>query len=675
MSDQDELYEKSWILYHILDRFIGNREKVAALRRLTVIQDKLGRFTENAPCECEPFTTGSLSEGIRFKGSDVDTMYIDKYAIVMCPDKDISSEIDRTNKSVLMMREAGGRPGYVHLELLQRGQKIHPRLWKSLVPVGDVFFVSSEIYRQEFSCTMNQPNMEIHGPAITIKGSEVTNFIDLDKVSSFPCYNWPSEANEWVGRPRNWPDKALRDQIINGGCQLVPVGDKTSADPFLQWRISFVSAERKLIHSLTHVQFLVYGLLKYFLKQISGTLEQMLGAADILSSYIMKTIVFYAVESTTESFWQEKHTFLCFMFCLKILVIWVKVGHCPNYFIKNNNMFLGKVHGENQRKLLYFLTYLHHMNWGCLSFGTFIQPSIGERIRNVRKGELEYVLPQPTKSECGRDMYVFHRAFILRFSSGKLPLLLKLLSGSKSEIDEFIAYLATIQAISNTGMETFSEHITARGNKAKYKYLRKCKNLLKPFATTPTSPGLLTFYYQTGNYMKTLEMCGHMISSSKMCLDRSDFNRVKMYEKLYCGRGYNFLQKCQAFVSDIIIPKEAPKFCPSHLHTEIKKAKQGGSIRIPPLHYAVFLSFLCYHELGDTRRRDKSLIDLRYLTSEVSSRPRKWIVHNLLGMCYEMVGDARSAIREYTESLQSKGLDQHQNAAKERIERLQHSRI
>lgn len=103
-----------------------------------------------------------------------------------------------------------------------------------------------------------------------------------------------------------WPDKTLRDEIVGGGCHLVPVGDKTSSDTFLQWRISFATAERRLVYCLSRVQFLVYGLLKYFLKQISDTLKQILGDTDILSSYIMKTVVFHAVEKTPWSFWQEK---------------------------------------------------------------------------------------------------------------------------------------------------------------------------------------------------------------------------------------------------------------------------------------------------------------------------------------------------------------------------------
>ncbi|XP_021347397.1 uncharacterized protein LOC110446529 [Mizuhopecten yessoensis] len=682
MSDQGELYEKSWILYNILDRYLGSPEDVTGRRSLAVSMDQLvsprGRTIET-------FSTGSKAEGYMFWWADKDIMHIDKNVIVICPGKDISNQRNSANKSVVMMREAYCRPGYVNLELLQLGQMCCVPFAESIVLVGDALFISSEIHKQAchnlFDSTLEQDN-EIHGPAVTTKKKHNNFVYEVDKVMSLPCYNWPDEAKEWVSRPRlyNWPDKALRDQILQGGCHLVPVGDKTSAaDQSLQWRISFVTAERKLMHSLTHVQFLVYGLLKYFLKQISGMLERILGETDIISSYIIKTVVLHAVESTTKSFWEEKHTFLCFMFCLKILINWVKAGHCPNYFIQNNNMFLGKVYGTNQKKLLRYLADLHDMNWKCLSVGTCIRPSIGERIHSVMNGEWEKVQHELTHTGFAKYLNIVLEAFTLGHT--RLPGGLELLSASTSDIGEFIGYFQTVQALSHTGMKTFSEHVTATGNKEKYRSLRKCKNLLRPFATVSKSPGLLilaTFYYQTGNYMKTLEVCGHVISAFKVYLFRRSRRDMNRYEQLYCGRGNNLLHKSQAFVSDITFTQEETHFCPSQLHPEIKQCP-SGPVFIPPLPYAVFLSFLCYHGLGDSRRRDTALRQLRATKyDEEQGGSKNWIIQNLLGICFEMVGDTRRALMEYRESVGvvGDGLGRNKrisNPAMERIERLQHS--
>lgn len=96
---------------------------------------------------------------------------------------------------------------------------------------------------------------------------------------------------------------------------------------------------------------------------------------------------------------------------------------------------------------------------------------------------------------------------------------------------------------------------------------------------------------------------------------------------------------------------------------------------ISPLSYSVFLSFLCYHELGDTRRRDAAMADLQVVKYDESKRDASgvdsnWIVHNMLGFCYEVVGDTQRALREYTHSIAKRDITQYQNNAKERIERL-----
>ncbi|OWF48185.1 uncharacterized protein LOC110453386 [Mizuhopecten yessoensis] len=680
MADQDEQYEKSWILHHILDRYIGSRKLVAVRRKLTFVKEQIMNCRGG---KCNTSYVGSLSEGIQMKGSDIDIMFVDTHVIVLCPEQCISTRLDST-KTVFIMRDADSRPGYVHLELVNLGQTCNPSYIQCLVLVRDALFISSEIYSRVLADevgAISNKTLETNGPAFRANNTQNNCARDIDSVISFPCTSWPREANEWVSRTRmyEWPGSDLRDQIVQGGCHLVSVGDRTSPDTFLHWRISFVCAEKKLIHSLSHVQFLVYGLLKNFLKQISHSFGQQIKDADIISSYIMKTTVFHAVESTPCSLWQERNTFFCFMLCLNILIAWVNTGHCPNYFIKSNNMFLGTVHGENQQNILRILIELHDKKWNCLSVGTVIQPSIGLRINSVQNGEWEYVLPPPTQSEQECDMLIFSTLFSFENKSASLPVALTLLSKSKSDIDEFIGYICTVFALSDTGVDTFEKHVAAKGNKEKYKYLRKCKDLLAPLSLVCTSPGqltLATYYYQTGNYVKTLEMCRNMVSSFKIYVgDFATFRDKDRYEHLYCGRGYTLLHKCQGACASLLHIKQSHlSFCLSQLHKELINLRGIHDLLIPPLPYAVFLSFLCYHELGDTRRRNEALIHLRALKyDEEQGCYYYWIVNNILGKCYEMVGDTSRALREYRDSLGGQRPNQDLNTAEDSIERLQRS--
>ncbi|XP_060082133.1 uncharacterized protein LOC132561421 [Ylistrum balloti] len=667
MAEPVELYDKSWILYHVLERMIGRREEIVLKQNM---MDWRGY-------DFDCLSIGSSAEGGKnMPGSDIDLMLILKHIVVCCQDHDVSNPSYNENQTIFVMRDADSRPGYVNLKLAKFGQIKDTLIADSIVSVNGEYFISSEIFNNyingSYSGTMKF-QMDTNGPAATLKHEQFDGSSDLDFVYSFPCYTWPKEAKEWITRPRfhNWPDKTLMDQIVRGGCHLVPVGDKTSDDPFLQWRISFVTAERQLIHSLSHVQFLVYGLLKYFLKQISGELKQLQGDTDILTSYIMKTVILYTVENTSESLWQEKHIFVCFMLCLNTLISWVMAGYCPNYFVNNNNMFLGKVNRENQTRLLHFLLGLREMAWGCLSVGALIQPSIGEHIDLVENGVVDFVLPLPTQLEKDLDRQKFGGMAWNTCKNETLALQI-LLSTSKSDDDEFIRSVMGAKRICYIGMKTFGEHAVISGNKEKYKSLRKSKNLLKPLASICASPGLLTlatYHYQTGNYVKALEISGDLISSRKVYFPMNEKSGDK-YESLYCGHGYTLQQKLrEGVVFDIILFTKALQFFPCQLHPEV--VKYAEYTRLPPLPYAAFLSFLCYHELGDTRRRDAALTNLRIVKyDEYQGGGERWAVHILLGICYEMAGDKENALREYNDSLRNQSLDRCQNTAKERIKGL-----
>ncbi|XP_069112241.1 uncharacterized protein [Argopecten irradians] len=680
MSDYGELYGDSWILYYVMDRMIGNQEMVAIRRKMVIVKENMANDSRG---HFDTVLTGSSAEGISMKGSDEDRMTVDNNVVVVCPGQDTSITTDISNKSVCIMREAHSRPGYVNLELVKMGPVFSNIMIESIVPVGDLHYISSEIYRRSFTdqfSDMLQITLDVNGPASTIINEQTRVGCDMDYVYAFRCNSWPIEADEWIRRPRlhDWPDKGLIDQIVQGGCYLVPVGDKTSPDTFLQWRISFTTAERKLIHSIGHVQFLVYCLLKYLKKQISGRLKQIYEDADIVSSYVIKTVLFYALEFTPSLFWQEKHLFLCFTLCLNILLSWVNAAYCPNYFINTNNMFLRKVNGENQQKLLHSLVDLHNMTWGCLSIGTFFNPSIGERIRQVKHGAWEQILATPARLERECDLQIIKKTMVITVDVTNFRLhqrLSNLLRKSETDMDEYVAYYHLVKALCCQGMETFEKQSPSRGNKDEYKHLRKSKRYMTPFASVCSSPGLLTlatYHYQTGNHVKTLDMCGHVISPWRLFVDGPISEEDKdRYEHFYCGRGYNLLYKCQqACVSYILFSARFPFMCPSQLHPELQFCP-GYDLTIPPLPYAMFLSFLCYHELGDIRRRNTSLIQLQSVKHDKHLGVSMfWIVHNLLGICYEMIGDKARAVHEYTESLGVIGSLKFKNPARTRIQLL-----
>lgn len=366
----DEITSK--VISSTLDTMIGSKEQVHIRRKVKQMRDFLlsGENEDSKFC-----SLGSFGDGFCIPGSDTDMMCISRNVIAMYPQH--HSPTSPTKKTILFMKDADCRPGYVTLELAHRGSTYWESLENAMVPIEGSVFISSDIYRQhgvDVTSRDAQLTLISNGPCTSFLNDNI--HVNFDISYSFQCAGWPLVADEWIKRNRlhEWPDPVLIGKVVQGGTHVVPVGDKCSADTFLQWRISFVTAERRLVHSLRDHQFKMYGLLKYFLKHITTRLGRC-DEEDILCSYFIKTIIFHVVESSARSFWQEKNTLYCFLHCLGILTEWVSAGYCPHYFMPNNNLFKRKIQGENKRILLHILTDFRDRECRTFLMRTCFQPS------------------------------------------------------------------------------------------------------------------------------------------------------------------------------------------------------------------------------------------------------------------------------------------------------------
>ncbi|XP_021378533.1 uncharacterized protein LOC110466405 [Mizuhopecten yessoensis] len=665
--------QRSVLLSTFLDhKFTGTQKEVDIIQRSIVLQEHLENTGRNNVYQ---FLTGSHAKGFYLPGSDEDVMAIIKKVTVMYPDQCISPHM--AHKTILYMREADCRPGYVKLQFGQVGQGFDLHLYNSLIATEDSVFVSSDKFREQMVSLLSEHiglKYTSNGPSCTANSFSY----DSDTAFSFPCNCWPEEANEWITRTRlyGWPQHTLIDKIVHCGCHLVAVGDKCSEETNLQWRISFVTAERSLVHSFSHIQFKVYALLKYFLKQIKDTLKEDIGDDDILCSYFLKTTLFHAIENSSQMFWQEKNLFYCFWFCFNTLIAWVKAGYCPNYFIPTNNLFQRKVHGQHQQILLDILNKFCKMKWMCLSIGTFYKPSMWEELSNVSKNP-QFVCPK-TAEEIS-----FHQdtitASILKMAMaprdtplGTIREGIDLLSRSQSDFEDIYTYHYAMMGLQRLATEqAYPDHMVATNNKTKYRSLKKCKHWMIPSASMGTELlRVATFHFLTGNFSKSLDMCKQSMDLAS-CFTDSMRPKAKLhpqqearYRHEYCRQGQT-LDRLQKIFANIIF-FDSKNFYPPHLCLEM--LKDNAYVSIPPLPYAVFLSFLCYHKLGDTIGCDAALHQLIELQHDKERGGHKyWIVHTLLGICYQILRDSHRAIRAYWESAQSKTAFHEWNPAIKRI--------
>jgi len=226
-------------------------------------------------------------------------------------------------------------PGYVYLEL---------RYLLTVCVEGSKYNVV-EYYGQNYlsnrSYVLDASN--IHGPAVLTAylGSSFTS----DMVHCIRCLVWPVQAADWPIRRRNygWPESATVDHVVSNGCDVVGVAHRHCKQHewmnMYQWRLSFSRAEIVLINSWMPVQQIVYHMLRVFMKTERLTDTANNTVACSLSNYHIKTLMLWACELKSRSWWTDDLSLV--RICVQLLHIlgdWLTDARCRHYFIGNCNL-------------------------------------------------------------------------------------------------------------------------------------------------------------------------------------------------------------------------------------------------------------------------------------------------------------------------------------------------
>ncbi|XP_063448045.1 uncharacterized protein LOC134727596 [Mytilus trossulus] len=341
-------YSQSKILFCFLSYHIGN-ESIVRFRRIII--DK--KYPHNIDFLSNTLlASGSRAEGLDMKGSDTDIMLIDSTIEAYEGD-------DKSNPLISCRYDSMSsdlKPGYVLVEAWMRG-------YPSTLLSSSFFKTSISVFAPFLKLIFQ---MEPHGPAM----SASTFGDEFDLVYCIKTVTWPNIASEWVFRKRKygWPSQEMIQSIQSQGCHLVPVSSKVDARTTeeIEWRLSFSFAEKELVHSFSHTQLLVYGLLKLILKEVIDVHHDI---AEHLCSYFLKTTVFWVIEDNPQSIWNVDFLILSFHLCLERLIQFIVEENCPNYFVRINNMFLERFTSEGKEKLLALLCEIRHsgFSWVTLS--------------------------------------------------------------------------------------------------------------------------------------------------------------------------------------------------------------------------------------------------------------------------------------------------------------------
>ncbi|KAK3587136.1 hypothetical protein CHS0354_006777 [Potamilus streckersoni] len=301
--------------------------------------------------KCKGFIFGSQMEGATTPGlnSDIDLVSLTNSDVAVYDI--INKEPDKNN--YLMVADEDTFPGYYKLVY-------KPELCFSYVDPVDIM-VNHEKRIVFKPSAFVYPLGIIHGPAAT---NETDWNVPMDCITGMRVQDWLPHANSWMQRQRcrNWITSEDFENFVQKEAFLVPVGNPISSDRYLEWRISFTTIERELMWKLNNTQIGSYVLMKMIIKHFITP-----AIGECLTSYQCKTTLFWLIENMDKGLWKPQNLLICVDAFLKTVLLWVKGTFCPNYFIPQENMFLGKLSVHKSCCLYNILSNLIDMDFRYLT--------------------------------------------------------------------------------------------------------------------------------------------------------------------------------------------------------------------------------------------------------------------------------------------------------------------
>ncbi|CAC5371213.1 unnamed protein product [Mytilus coruscus] len=630
VNDPNEKY-----LYDHLVKTVGTEIDIRNRQRLFIIQDMIYNATITHRAQQRRISSGSLAEGLDLPGSDLDIMSLMNDVNVIQNVRNIKHPIQSTT---LVMETDIDHPGFTRLRLIAAGE-VELKYFES---TRKGLYLSLNGFWSYIHQSSPHINLCSHGPCL----SDKNQFADL-AVCLWSKF-LPNNAIPWSFRHRRqWPPNFVIDRVVNYGCLLVPIGPRTMSESKTLWRISFSVAEKLLVHSFNFTQLLCYVLLKLTLKRIVNTTN---GANELLCSYFLKTALFWVSEEEDINTFRLSKLYYSFTLCLDKLILWVSNCYCPNYFIPEHNMFLGKINQGNNNLLLSVLDSIK-------------SGGIDRLIKNLCPPDNVNFSVLSTKCETSFIMLDF--------------LFYKICDSIIFNSDILICYkvLAFIESLLKSESSSFIKDV-CKYNYAKIsKYAAQClpppttktdvynihkryhRHLQDGFKADAVSGWLLyaSFYYVTGQYNVTLRLTEYVLSR---CSPDMTYLGVQNYDeedkKKYRQNVHStktFIQRMKIGSVESVKYLQHSSLIPGELQLEV----EGELIHISPIIISHCLRFLCNHHLGNIFNRQQSLRELYLAVNDAR------VFHgNLLsdtfvitGVCYEISGDKKAAYQCYVEALRS----------------------
>ena len=560
--------------------------------------------------------SGSRREGFRFQDSDIDLMFWEEIPRVVW---DYSQcQFYDTNKYKLIFSDSSeSLPGFTLILLTL--DRVNSHVASTCVNINGAFCISSSRYRDK---TCEFQTFRPHGPCTSGRIGST----DIDHAHCLVSDFWPPIACSWINRCNLWPAPHVVDQIVKSGCHVVAIGHKLSKHVENEWRISFSKAETKLVYSMNHTQFLTYGLLKLFLKEILNIgLDE---DEKLLCSYHVKTAILWAIQQNAILDWCPQNLLECFWVCFKLLLKWIYEGVCPNFFIPENNMFLYKIFGNAQNNLFARLLSYYEMGVTFLlqspSISSYVikvlcQPwlSVGTNEQILVSEEELQVFEEVRKENWLYDVIFDHRLRHMHDCMKCFQVIQQLIYLPVKQCQIIQLKKLTARVFQTSAFMLHNRfHGTLNCNRHVYSADRISCYMLKQAVNIGFTSSIL---YLVMYYYKTLR-CSEALSI--IDLSRVKFRQIfypcscvfhqKMYEENVRGRSLNFKTKQLSDISDISINNRIRYVDELTREQNCSLENSVDALYIPAFVLLNMLDILCSRP-SDLNRAQRALDDLEVL--------------------------------------------------------------
>lgn len=614
--------------------------------------------------------SGSRLEGtgVTMLGADIDMMYhIPNYRVI----HDCKDWKRPTSVQMVLAETANVHPGYCRLLLMYADEPHVAGAWNPLQLQLGNFIFNDGVFVLHNSLGRYIPNSYRNGPADTT----TDRVSELDHVS-FMNAAFPPGANEWVhrDRPSQFPPQEFINELARRDILVVPTGHKNSANPDLEWRFSFSKLELDIILMWPINVTKCYVLLKMLKKQLVLDWPEL---DNTLSSYHLKTTLFWLTEETGLAFWENIPIGECLMLSLKRLLLWIDSGYIPHYFMKDNNLFGLHTGTTRQRDVAKALRVMIAQGPACiLRCAHYIYLSHGMNSSMCNSGsphvqtERTYLHNWFAQYTIRDNRQKHHTPYIHKSITGLCKALdiiqaAILRHGGDGEVGRRLGYIvAELQSSLATSLLSVSLH-NRMSNVSRHLLLKITKELLnRPIFGQVCKLKIANFYYQTRQYK--------MAASLTQVLVEMDFNRsvrLSVVGNWYIKRSHlsavTNLNSPAEFISNFV--STSLVFGKSEIHAVPYALKfeilQRGSSRnnvdvsrfpdkclVDPIAFVYFLQYLCFQDMGKTRHAKEAFEKLRWVATQ-NDRLHRDTTYNIIGHCLMKQGNLSLATKYLVKSI------------------------